>query len=482
MNYRLILNIIGKMLALEGVLMVPSMCIALIYREGDAPAFILTMLLLMLLGLPLMLRFNPGNKDIGVREGLVAVALCWILMSAFGALPFILSRTLPHFWDALFETVSGFTTTGASVFIAVEGLPHGILFWRSFTHWVGGMGVLLLTLALMPGVRGGGSSLAKAEAPGPTFSKVTPRMADTARLMYLVYAGMSLVELLLLLLSGLSLFDAFIHTFGTAGTGGFSNRNQSVGAYRNVWAEMIIMAFMFLFGTNFSVYVRLLRGEGFKALKSDEVRAYYLIALASVLLIGANILPHFGNVWEALRHSGFQVATVMSTTGFATADFALWPMFSQALMVILMLIGACAGSTAGGLKVVRAVMLSKSALREVGQNMQPRKVRVIMLDGKSVNEETQRGVLAFFFIYITALMLGTLLVALDGFSFTTSFTAVLSCLSNIGPGLELIGPMGNFAMFSPPVKFLMSLLMLAGRLEFFALFALFHPAVWKKGH
>ncbi len=482
MSFKLIFNVIGKLLTLEAMLMIPSLIVAMVYRQGDATSFLYSMGIILAFGLPAMLFLKPDTRDVRAKEGLVAVGLAWWLLSAFGALPFMFSGATAFYWDALFETVSGFTTTGASIFSQVEHLPRGILFWRSFTHWVGGMGVLILTLAVMPKISGRGSMLARAESPGPTFSKLMPRMTDNARLMYAIYTVMTLILTALLLLSGMPLYDSLIHAMGTAGTGGFSNRDLSVGAYGNVWAEMIIMVFMLLFGMNFTVYFRLLRGEGLKAFRSEEVRAYWLLAIGAMLLIAVNVLPRFGNFLAALRYSGFHVSSIMSTTGYVTADFTLWPQFSHILLLLLMLVGACAGSTAGGIKMVRVMLLGKASLREVGQSISPRKVRLITLDGKTVGEDTLRSVLVFFFIYMAFLLVGTMVASTDGHDFVTCFSAAASCLSNIGPGLGLVGPVGNFDIFSPHVKVLLTFLMLAGRLEFIPLLALFHPAIWKKGH
>lgn len=481
MNGRLIINILARLLLLEAVLLLPSLGVALYYGEGDAMAFVYTLLLVLAVSLPLML-LKPKNKDVRAKEGLVAVSLAWVLLSAFGALPFMIHGGIPRFIDAMFETVSGFTTTGASIVRVVEDLPRGLLFWRSFTHWVGGMGVLILTLAIMPNLSGRGSVLARAESPGPTFSKAAPKMRDTARLMYAIYTVMTLIQLALMLVSGLPLYDALIHTLGTAGTGGFSNRNLSMGAYNNPWAEMITMAFMLLFGMNFVVYIRLLRGEGLKSFQSDEVKAYWLLAAASMLFIALEILPEYGNFLTALRYSSFQVSSIMSTTGYTTTDFALWPAFSHILLLLLMLVGACAGSTAGGIKVSRVVILGKAANREIGQAAAPRKVRLLMMDKKQINEETLRSVLIFFFLYMAFLLLGTLVASTDGHDFVTSFSAAASCLSNIGPGLGLVGPVGNFDVFSPHVKVILTFLMLAGRLEFIPLLTLFHRELWNKSH
>jgi len=480
-SLRLLLNLLGKLLLLEAGLLCLPLGISLLEGGPDAPAFVYTILILLAFGLPALMQ-RPASREVRAKEGLVAVSLAWVLLGAFGALPFLFSGVTPSYVDALFETVSGFTTTGASILDAVEGLPRGILFWRSFTHWVGGMGVLILTLAVLPRLSGRGATLARAESPGPTFEKIAPRMRDTARLMYAVYTALSLLQLALLMLAGLPLFDAAIHTLGTAGTGGFSSRNQSVGAYNNPWAEGIITVFMLLFGMNFIVYFRLLRGEGFKAFKSEEVRAYWLLALCAMLLISWELLPRYGGFFNSFRHASFQVSSIMSTTGYSTADFALWPAFSHILLLGLMFVGACAGSTAGGIKVSRVLILGKAASREIGLAAAPRKLRLLRLDGRVQSEETVRGALVFFFLYMSFMALGTLAAAADGHDFVTSFSAAAASLSNIGPGLGLVGPSGNFNVFSPWVKVLLSLLMLAGRLEFIPLLTLFHRELWSKGH
>ena len=472
---------LGKLLLLLAALMAPSLLVSLYYAEGDTLPFVYAMLLALAAGLPMALLSKPASVDMNAREGFASVGLAWLMLSMFGALPFWFSGAMPYYWDALFECVSGLTTTGASILPQVENLPHGILFWRSFTHWVGGMGVLVLTMAVMPKVSGRNSFLARAESPGPSYSKLLPRMADTSRILYIIYFVMTLVLIALLLLTGMPLFDTLIHAMGTAGTGGFSSRNLSVGAYNNPWAEMIIMVFMFLFGTNFLIYFRLLRGEGLKALKNDELKAYYLLALGAIVLIALQILPKYGNVFSALRYASFQVGSIMSTTGYATADFDLWPAFSRILLLMLMLIGASAGSTAGGIKVVRMVLLGKMTWREVLHTINPRSVKVVKLDGKSVPEDTLGQVGIFAFVYFSFLMLGTLLASLDGHDFLSCFSAAASCLSNIGPGLSLVGPVGNFSVFSPAVKLFLTLLMLLGRLEFFPILVLFHPAIWRSG-
>ncbi len=480
MNKKLVVSLLGKLLLMEAAFMLPSVFVAIGYGEGDAPAFLWTIALLLAVGLPCAFLPRPHSVTLYAREGFVVAGLAWVLLSLFGCLPFLFNGDMTNFADAFFECVSGFTTTGATVLSDVEALPNGLLFWRSFTHWIGGMGVLVLTLALLPKMSGRVAHLARAESPGPVFSKLLPKMGDTAKLLYFIYTVMTLLQTALLALAGMPLFDALLHAFGTAGTGGFSTKNLSVGAYDSMWIDVIITVFMFLFGINFAVYFRLLLRDVRGALRNTELIVYIAIALLSMTLIALTLLPAYGGFFPALRYSSFQVGSIMSTTGYATANFDLWPQFSRMLLVLLMVIGSCAGSTAGGVKVVRVVLLCKMVARELRHTFQPRKVQVVKMDGKSVNEETLSQIGLFFFLYAALLALGTLAVSLEGVDATTSFTSAVACLSNIGPGLSLVGPMGNFGMMSSPVKIVLSFLMLAGRLEFFPLLVLFHPAVWRR--
>ncbi len=481
MNGRLIVNILGKLLLVEAGMMLPSLAVALLNRQNDVLPFLYTLGLMLAFAVPAAL-FKVKSHDVRAKEGLFIVALTWLLFSIFGSLPFLFHGTITNIIDAIFEAVSGFTTTAATTIPDIELLPKGLLFWRSTTLWVGGMGVLILTLAVMPGLSGRGSILARAESPGPTFMKAAPKMRDTARLMYGIYAAMSVFQLLLMLVTGMPLFDAVIHTMGTAATGGFSNKNQSLGAYNNPWAEGITTVFMLMFGTNFLVYFKLLSGQGRRAFRSEEVRIYWLVAVLSMVFIAIEILPQYGSFLAAFRYASFQVSSIMSTTGFATANYVLWPQFSHILLMILMLVGACAGSTASGIKISRIVILGKAAAREVGQAIAPRKVRLLKMDGRLLPEETLRSVLVFFLIYLSFLFLGTLAAATDGHDFVTCFSAAAACLSNIGPGLGLVGPAGNFGIFSPQVKIILTFLMLAGRLEFLPLLILFHKEMWNKSH
>ncbi len=467
---------------LEAVIMVPSLCVAFYYGDGDAWALLKSIGVPLLVGFPLWRFSNPGNRNFRAREGLLVVAAGWLLLAAFGSLPFLFSGMIPHPIDAFFESVSGFTTTGSSILTAYAGQPRGIMFWRSFTHWIGGMGVLVLALALLPRITGRTSHLMRAESPGPSLSKFVPRMGDTAKILYLIYGVMTLILVVVLILTGLSPFDALIHAFGTAGTGGFSNYGASVGALQNPVAEAVIMVFMILFGTNFAVYYRMLAGGWKDAIRSEELRWYLSIVVASILLISLVILPHYGNnILSALRHGSFQVASIISTTGFATTDFNLWPLAAKFILFLLMFIGSCAGSTAGGLKVVRVAILSKMARREMRHAFQPRKMQVIRFEGRTVEEATLIQVAVFFFAYLALIILGVILVSLENhFDLESNLTAVVTCISNVGPGLGMVGPVENFAKYGYFSKFILTMMMLLGRLEIFPILALLHPSIWRK--
>lgn len=480
MNYRMVAFVLGRIFAIEaGLMLFPLIC-AMLYGEWYLlPAFLLPAALLAVLGF-ITSRKTPKNTTIFARDGLAIVALVWVLMSAFGALPFVISGEIPSFIDAFFETVSGFTTTGSTILTDVEALSHGTLYWRSFSHWVGGMGVLVLTLALIPKMGARSIHLMRAESPGPSMDKLVPRVGNNARILYRLYIALSALMLIALLCTGVNLYDSLIHMFGAAGTGGFSNYNLSVGALNNPAAEIVIGVFMALFGVNFSVYYFLLRRNWRASLGNRELHAYWAILLGSTLIIAFNILPQAGDFLTSLRLSFFQVSTIMTTTGYATTDFNLWPQLSRTILVMLMLIGSSAGSTGGGIKVVRLQLLCKSMVREIRRTVHPRSVNTIRFDGRAVDESVISSTLAFFFAYIFVLLASTLIVSLDGFSFETNFTAVVSTLSNIGPGLDMVGPMGNFSQFSDLSKIVLSLCMLIGRLEVFPILMLAAPSAWRK--
>ena len=470
------------MLGLEAVAMAPSLLVSLWYQDGAWGAMALTMALLVAVAAPMAWLTRTANPNLKARDGFVVVALTWVLISFFGGLPFQFSGVLPDLEDAFFESASGFTTTGASVLTNVEGLPRGLMFWRSFTHWIGGMGVLVLALALLPKLTGHTSHLMRAESPGPNLARLVPKLGQSAKILYLMYGGLTVLLILLLLAAGMPLYDALIHAFGTAGTGGFSNYNASVAAFHSPWIEGIITVFMVVFGTNFAVYYHVLSGGWRTALRDEELRVYLIIVLVSMGLVSLNIVPQYGgDVGEAIRYGSFQVSSVISTTGFATANFTTWRVFSRMLFVVLMLIGSCAGSTAGGLKVVRLVLLSKGTGRQLRQSLQARKVQVVKLDGKAVDEAMLSQVTLFFFTYIAFWIVGTLLISLENrYEIETNLTATLSCLSNIGPGLGAVGPVGNFSGYGPFAKAVLSVCMLAGRLEIFPMLMLLYPPTWRR--
>ena len=407
------------------------------------------------------------------------MALVWLLMSAFGALPFVLSGDIPNYIDAFFETVSGFTTTGASILTAVEPLSRGGLLWRSFTHWVGGMGVLVLLTALLPSLGIRSHYLTQAETPGPVFSKLVPKQSQTSKILYGIYCAMTLAEVALLKLAGMPLYDSFIHAFSTAGTGGFSNRNASVGAYGSVAIDLIITVFILLFSVNFAVYFLLLTRKFRDILASDELRFFLTVVAGSTLLIAWNIRGLYSSFAQALRYAVFQVASIISTTGFATADFCLWPQFSQIIFILLMLCGACAGSTGGGLKVTRVVTLVKAAFMDMRKMLHPNAVVNVRMEGRAMPEKQVRGVQAYFSVYMLLYAVSWLLLSLNGFDLLSTFTALSACINNIGPGLGMVGPTGNFSAFAPWAKLLLSFDMLAGRLEIFPMLLLFVPSTWR---
>ena len=482
MNKRLVLRLLGAILLIEALAMAPSLAISFLYGDGDALALLSSMALLAALGFPAWRFAHPREQNLRAREGFLVVALSWVLLSAFGALPFVISGLIPNYIDAFFEAVSGFTTTGATLMGNFDGLPRGVMFWRSFTHWIGGMGVLVLTLALLPQMTGRSSHLVRAESPGPSLSKIVPKMGDTAKILYLIYGVLTVIELAALIIAGMSPYDAAIHAMGTAGTGGFSNYGSSVGAFDSAVIDAIITFFMVLFGINFALFYRVLVGGWRDALRSEELHWYLALFAGSTLFVSLMILPQYGTFLNALRYGSFQVATIMSTTGYATADFNLWPQAVKALIVVLMFIGSCAGSTAGGIKVVRVGILCKLGCREVRRTFQPRKVQVVRFEGKGVEENRLTQVSALFFVYVLLVLAGMFLVSLEGlYDLETNFTAVLTCISNVGPGLGHVGPVENFSGYGPFAKVVLSLLMLAGRLELFPILVLFHPSAWRKG-
>ena len=481
MNKRLVARVLGEILLIEAAAMLPALIIALGYGDGDAPAIALSMVVILAFGLPIRLFVHPAQNDLRAKDGFAVVALAWVLMSLFGALPLRLSGLFPHYIDAVFESVSGFTTTGATVLTRFEGAPRGVMFWRSFTHWIGGMGVLVLTLALLPRMTGRTSHLVRAESPGPSLSKIVPKMGDSAKILYLIYGALTILEFIALMLAGMSPYDAAIHAVGTAGTGGFSNYAQSVGAFHSAAVDVIITAFMALFGVNFALFYHVLIGDWRTALKSEELHWYLGILAVGTLFITVPIIPRFGGFLKALRYGSFQVASIVSTTGFATDDFNLWPQAVRMMAFLLMFVGGCAGSTAGGLKIVRVALLCKQGLRDVRRTFQPRRVQVVHFEGKGVDENLLSQVGTYFFVCLALTLMGALAVSLEGkFDFETNLTAAVTCINNVGPGLGAVGPAGGFAGYGHLAKIVCSVLMLCGRLELFPILVLFHPAIWRK--
>ncbi|NLA77776.1 MAG: TrkH family potassium uptake protein [Clostridiales bacterium] len=485
MNLRIIIKYMGLILRMEALFMLPPLVLALVkHEDGSAVGFAVTAALLMAVGTVLS-RVRQDDSGVYAKEGFVSVALGWILISLFGALPFYISGCIPEFIDCWFETVSGFTTTGASILPAVEGLPYSILYWRSFTHWLGGMGVLVFLMAIVPlskGKGGGeGFQLMRAESPGPVVGKLTPTLRNTARILYGIYLIMTVVEVLLLLAGGMPLFDSVVNSFATAGTGGFAIKNTSIAAYTSPYLQLVIAVFMMLFGINFSLYYLVLLRRIRDVFRNEELRVYLGIMGGVTLIIFLSIVRRYESIGKALLDSYFQVSSVMTTTGFATTDFDKWPEISRFLLVSIMIFGACAGSTGGGMKISRLIILVKSANREVMRILRPRTVKIIRADSKPVSEETVRNTNAFFVLYFVICLVSMAVVALDDFNQETTVTSVLACVNNIGPGLSLVGPMGNYALFSPLSKLVLSFDMLFGRLEIFPMIMLFTPSVWLKG-
>ncbi|MBO5526375.1 MAG: TrkH family potassium uptake protein [Clostridia bacterium] len=468
-------------LAIEGVFMLPALIICLVGREYSvAMAFVYSMLITLGISLVLFLLTRKAKKDFFASEGLVCVGLSWIVMSLTGCLPFFLSGQIPSFVDALFETVSGFTTTGASILSEVEHLSKGILYWRSFTNWLGGMGVLVFLLAIVPvGGKNEGFTmhLLRAESPGPSVGKLVPKMRKTASILYLTYIVLTVGDILFLLFGGMSVFDAVCTAMSTAGTGGFGVRNDSIASF-SPYIQWVCTVFMLLFGVNFSLYYLILLGQVKAVFKSEELRLYLGIVIGSVAMITLNISHAFQSVGEAIRQAGFQVASILTTTGFSTVDYETWPTFSRSILFVLMLIGGCAGSTSGGLKIMRVLMLIKATGRNIGQILHPNKVRKIRIDGQVVDEKTLVNTSFYFFAYMALIFISFLILSLDTPSLLSDLSAVVACVNNIGPGLEMVGPTGNYGSYSILSKLVLIFDMLAGRLELFPMLVLFSKSAW----
>lgn len=482
MNYKMMGRFIGKILMVEGVFMIPALLISLWEREYTAAWAFWWSLAIIFVAAGLLKGICRGSKNkFYAKEGLACVGISWFIMSLLGCLPFYISGVIPHFVDALFEIVSGFTTTGASILPAVEGLPKGIIYWRSFSHWLGGMGVLVFLLAISSV---GGSDngftmhLLRAESPGPNVGKLVPRMKKTAGILYLLYILLTVVNVIFLLFGHMPLFDAVCTAFGTAGTGGFGIRNDSMASY-SPYIQNVCTVFMLLFGVNFSCYYLLIIRQFKNVFRDEELRMYLGVAAGSIILITFNLKSYYETLGETVRHAAFQVASIMTTTGFATADFDLWPGFSKAILLCLMVIGASAGSTGGGFKCGRALLVLKSLHRSVRQVVHPQKVQAVRLNGQAVDEKVLQNTNAYLAAYIIIIGISYLLISVDGFSITTNFSAVLACFNNIGPGFEMVGPACNFGAYSTFSKLVLIMDMLAGRLEIFPILILFSRATWR---
>ncbi len=473
-------KVTGMAFLVIGLSMLPSFVVACIYQELHAfLAFLITIMITSVTGLSLIFIGHDFEHDLRIRDGFLVVTLCWLVAGIAGALPFMMSGAIPNFFDAFFESCSGFSTTGCTILTDIEALPKSILFWRSFTHWIGGMGILIFAIALMPSLGISGQNVVTSEAPGPTLDKVTAKISDTAKTLYTIYLLFTVIETVLLLLGGMDLFDALVHAFGTVGTGGFSSYNDGIGHFDSVYLQGVIIVFMILCGTNFNLFFLSFKQKYNYFLHDSEFKLYMGIIIIFSMLIALNL--YFSDVYakgEAVRYSLFQVSSVLTTTGYATADFNLWPTFSKMLLFLLMFVGGCASSTGGGIKVIRILVLLKLIRRGIATRLHPNAIVNIRVNETTIPSDIVTNTANHAFLYLLIVFASTILVSLDNFDIITSFTSVITCVGNIGPGFELVGPMGNFAMFSWASKFLLSLLMLAGRLELFTLLIIFTPKFW----
>ena len=479
MNYKMVIHTVGQVVLLEAAMLALPLLVSLYYGENCAISYLQAILVALAIGGAMTFLCRPQNHNIFAREGFSIVSIAWLLLSAIGALPFTLSGDIPSYIDAFFETVSGFTTTGASILTDVEALQRGNLFWRSFTHWVGGMGVLVLVTIIAEKLPDRSMNILKAEMPGPIVGKLVPKTRDTSRILYLIYLGMTVLVTVLLLLGGMPLFDSVVHAFGTAGTGGFGIKADSIAGY-SPYLQWVITFGMLAFGVNFNIYFLLLLRRFGEALRSTELWTYLGIVGASILAITINISSMYVSFGESLRHAAFQVSSIVTTTGYATTDFDLWPEFSKAILLLLMFMGACAGSTGGGLKVSRVVILFQMLRNEVRRMVHPRAVSVVRYEGKTVDKDVQTGTATYFALYCLCIIGTFLLLTLDSFNFEANFSAAVACFNNIGPGFDVVGPTGSFADYSDFSKIVLSFAMLLGRLEIFPLLLTFIPVGWHR--
>ena len=485
----MVCRITGQIGLVEAAILFVPFILSACYRDGMTASFGITIAALLAFGLALTKLLKPKTTKIYAREGFVIVALSWIVMSLFGALPGYISGNIPNYADSFFETVSGFTTTGATILglneagvgIAIESLPKSLLFWRAFTHWVGGMGVLVFALAILPQADVHSMHIMRAEVPGPTVGKLVSKTKLTARILYGLYLALTVIEAIFLLCGGVDLFDSVTLAFSTAGTGGFAGTSLSIAYYDSVYVETVITVFMLLFSVNFNLYFLIISGQILRAVKSEELLWFSGIVAFSMVSIAVNIMPLYSNSFStAFRYSSFQVASIISTAGFATTDFNLWPTFSKIVLTLLMFVGACAGSTGGGLKIARVIILLKTGYREILRAVNPKLVRSVKLEGKPVDKETVRNASGYFILYILFMMASILLLSFEGYDLTTTTTSVITCINNVGPGFNIVGPMGGFSGFSNAGKWLLSFVMLVGRLEIYPMLILFMPGTWRK--
>ncbi len=478
MNTKIIFKLNGYILLFTAIAMLLPLAVALYYKESSGIAFLPAIAISLAIAIPLIL-LKTKNKEIFAREGLVTVAIAWIVISVIGGLPFFFSKEIPSFVDCIFETASGFTTTGATILTDVESLSRCMAFWRSFTHWIGGMGVLMFVMAIAPLAGGNNMQLIRAESAGPKVEKLLPKAKVTAKTLYGMYIGLTVLQIILMLIGKMPFFDAVTTAFGTAGTGGFGIRNSSIAEY-NTYLQAVVTVFMLLFSINFNMYFLLLAGKLKTILKNEELRLFLIIVVCSIILITLNNYKLFDSIWYAFHHNAFSVASVISTSGFSTVDFNLWPEFSKYILFVLMFIGACAGSTGGGIKVSRILIMLKSLKRECSSLIHPKSVKTINLSGKKIDDETVKRVNSYLVCYILIYLLSFILISFDNFSFETNFTAVSATLNNIGPGLAAVGPVGNYSEFSLLSKIVLTLDMICGRLELFPIVIMLLPQTWKK--
>lgn len=478
MNFKVILYTLGWVLCCEAACMLLPFICAAIYGEKEMFTFLICISICLICGLVFIFS-NPKNREMYAKEGFIVAALSWIVISAFGALPFVISGSIPSYIDALFEAASGFSTTGASILTDVEALPKSMLMWRSFTHWIGGMGVLVFLIAFLPLSGGSNLFMIKAESPGPSVGKIVPKIKTCAKISYGIYFAMTILQIVILYVSGMTLFESITHSFGTAGTGGFGVKNTSIADYTS-FQQIVITVFMVLFGIDFTFYYLLLSKKIKTAFKMEEVKMYILIIFIATIVIYLNCANLYSSIFDGIKHTAFQVASIMTTTGFSTVNFNLWPELSKTILVLLMFIGACAGSTGGGIKVSRTVVLLKSVFKEIKVTAHPKTTHKISFNEKSLDNQVVKSICVYLAAYVVIFIGSLLIISFDNFDFSTNFTAVAATLNNIGPGLSQVGPVENYSIFSPLSKLVLTFDMLIGRLELFPFLILFSPNTWKK--